>query len=116
MIRSALTQVGYRVATAANGAEALTLFQARPERFDLVLTDIDMPLLNGAKLAMALAAIRPTLPIVAMSGLSLKSDEVDPEQFSGGFLSKPFRVDELLRAICQALKREAAGVLAGKNR
>ena len=106
MTKVALTKAGYWVATAANGAEALEMIKARPELFDLVLADIDMPELDGAKLASALSVIRPTLPVAAMSGLSNKSANVDPAQFSGEFLPKPFTVEELFRAVRQALERK----------
>jgi two-component system cell cycle sensor histidine kinase/response regulator CckA len=106
VVETALTRAGYRVATAANGAEALDMIRAQPGQFDLIITDIDMPVLNGAKLALALAEIRPELPVMAMSGLSTKSAEVDPARFSGGFLPKPFAMDELLLAVGAALVRK----------
>ena len=101
-----LTKAGYRVAIAANGAEALQLINARPEHFDLILTDIDMPMLNGVQLAAAVAAIRPNLPVAAMSGLISKFAELDPARFSGGFLPKPFTTEELFQAIRNALERK----------
>jgi PAS domain S-box-containing protein len=112
LTRTALLKSGYRIATAANGAEALEMITAQPEQFDLVLTDIDMPELDGAKLAQAVAAIRPSLPVVAMSGLSIPSGGVDPTQFSGGFLPKPFTLDELRRVVRQALEHVAAAPVA----
>ena len=108
VIKTALTEAGYRVAAAANGIEALRMFEARPKQYDLVLTDIDMPMLNGAKLALAVDEIRPDLAVLAMSGLSLKSDGVDPALFSGGFLPKPFTVDELYRAVRRAFELGSA--------
>lgn len=109
-IKAALTKAGYHVTTAGNGDEALQVIRGRPQPFDLVLTDIDMPVLNGVKLASILSEIQPALPVVAMSGLSFHADGVDPRQFSGGYLPKPFRLDELSRVIRQALehKRRAA--------
>jgi two-component system, cell cycle sensor histidine kinase and response regulator CckA len=114
--KAALTKAGYHVATAANGAAALETSKARPDQFDLVLTDIDMPELDGENLALALAAIRPTLPVLAMSGLSSESTRVDPTKFSGGFLPKPFTVLQLLLAVRRALEHAAVGVLTGHNR
>ncbi|MHB0962035.1 MAG: PAS domain-containing hybrid sensor histidine kinase/response regulator [Gemmatimonadaceae bacterium] len=103
LTRTALARAGYRVATAANGTAALETIRAHPEEFDLILTDIDMPELNGAQLASAVAAMRPTLPVTAMSGLSSPTAGVDPARFSGGSLAKPFTADELFRTVRLAL-------------
>lgn len=109
---TALAKAGYRVTMADNGAEALDMIKARPEQFDLVLTDIDMPELNGAQLAAAVAAMRPTLPVVAMSGLSSPTSGVEPATFSGGSLPKPFTGDELLRVVREALVHRASSASA----
>ena len=115
LTKTALVKAGYRVTTSVNGVEALGMFTTDPEKHDLVLTDIDMPELDGAKLALAIGAMRPTLPVVAMSGLSSKSADVDPAQFSGGFLQKPFTVDDLYGTVRKALERYRAIGLAHRT-
>jgi two-component system cell cycle sensor histidine kinase/response regulator CckA len=115
MTKVALTKAGYRITAMANGAIALKTIRALPDQFDLVLTDIDMPELDGSKLAAALATIRPNLPVMAMSGLPSKSAGMDPARFSGGFLPKPFTVEGLFRAVREALDHTALGALTGHN-
>jgi PAS domain S-box-containing protein len=94
---------GYSVLTGADGVEAVTLFKAHPGEFSLVITDIDMPRLDGVALAHALHLLQPDLPIIAMSGLS---DSVHgtpdlPAAEAGfqGFIQKPFGPDELLAVV-----------------
>ncbi len=68
--QSMLEDLGYRVTTKTDSVEALAAFTSQPEDFDLVITDVTMPRLNGAELATALLEIRPTLPIILVSGYS----------------------------------------------
>src|SRR3954454_3309406 len=66
MIGRALTELGYRVAEAAGGPEALQL--AREDRPDLVVLDYVMPGMDGAEVARELAALDPDLPIIFSTG------------------------------------------------
>src|SRR5262249_62032407 len=65
-----LTALGYEVVAVTSSLEALAVFQAAPERFDLVITDYTMPQLTGEALAQALRGIRPTLPILLCTAFS----------------------------------------------
>ncbi len=110
----ALTESGYRVLVAASGAEALALLETRPERVDLLATDVVMPGMSGRELAETLQARRPGLPVLYLSGYTddsvlrhgVLADEV-------AFLQKPFsgralatRVRALLDAV-RVLDRSA---------
>ena len=63
-----LEQHGYHVLVAANGAAALQLVEQKPERIDLLLTDVIMPGLNGRALAERLELLQPSLKVLYMSG------------------------------------------------
>jgi len=58
-----LERLGYRVETSLNPIEALDLFQSKPEYFDLVITDMTMPQMTGAKLSKKLKELRSDIPI-----------------------------------------------------
>ncbi len=65
-----LERIGYEVVGRTNGMEALSLFQAQPERFDLVITDLTMPNMTGTELAETILKIRPEIPVIICTGFS----------------------------------------------
>jgi CheY-like chemotaxis protein len=92
--REMLEQLGYRVQVAANGAQALTLFEG--QSFDLMVSDIVMPGgMNGVELARSIHARRPSLPILLVTGYT-GSAELAPEF---PVLRKPYRFEQLRRAV-----------------
>jgi PAS domain S-box-containing protein len=68
MVHSLLQRLGYRATCTLDAREALSLAERDPERFDLVVTDFNMPNLSGVDVARRLADIRPSLPVVISSG------------------------------------------------
>ncbi len=68
--RNVLTDLGYRVTATTRSPEALTLFLAAPDDFDLVITDMTMPQMTGSELSQKLLALRPELPIIICTGFS----------------------------------------------
>lgn len=84
----------YQIITASNGQVALDELRQRPVR--LLLTDFEMPRLNGLDLACAARQISPDMPIVLMTGS--RCDEVHTKAVSmnlAGFLPKPFAIMQL---------------------
>lgn len=71
----ALRRLGYEVLACSSSLEALELFRSQPERFDLVITDHNMPKMTGMKLAREILDIRPGIPILLFTGFSPDSDE-----------------------------------------
>jgi two-component system cell cycle sensor histidine kinase/response regulator CckA len=100
-----LTALGYQVTTAVDGIDALERI-AEGRKIDLVLTDLMMPRLGGAKLAAQLGERLPDLPVIFMSG-NLDVDElrVQIEQGQVRFLQKPVALRELALAARAALER-----------
>ena len=93
-----------RVLAAANGAEALLKTQEKPERINLLLTDVIMPGMNGRELAQRMAEIRPNTKVLYMSGYAwpfhASQGRLDPDV---ALVEKPFSDAELLAAAGQAL-------------
>jgi PAS domain S-box-containing protein len=69
-LQQMLENLGYRVTALTGGPEALDTFRARPEDFDLVITDQTMPHLTGEELAREMLRLRPDLPIILCTGFS----------------------------------------------
>src|SRR6266496_3520116 len=95
---------GYSVVTAANGAEGLRLFEDFPGRFDLVITDVVMPVMSGAELAEQITLLQPQAKVLYMSGYtndSMVRHGVLEHQVS--FLQKPFSPASLARKVREVL-------------
>jgi CheY-like chemotaxis protein len=104
-----LAQLGYDVDTTTDSREALAVFQATPQRFDLVLADQTMPHLTGEALVRALQRIRPDIPILLYTGFSHTMDAAKAQALGvKGLLMKPLGLQELARAVQQALAPPAA--------
>ncbi len=100
-----LRKLGYDVVTKTDSEEALELFEANPENFDLVITDMTMPHLTGARLSRKMLEIKPNLPIILCTGFSSGIDEKSViEMGIKGYLNKPMIKRELALVIRKALE------------
>jgi two-component system, cell cycle response regulator CpdR len=98
--QSFFAQRGVWVSEARDGAEAIELLDK--SRFDLVLTDIRMPRLDGVALALHILSRIPTIPIIAMT--AFPSEDLRPIWGYGvPCLSKPLSLDELRSNVQRAL-------------
>lgn len=102
--RIQLERLGYLVEGFSSPTDALRVFSADPTRFDVVLTDQNMPELSGLELARRVAAIRGDLPVVLMSGGPSLLDGRGPLHVAQ-FLGKPYTTSDLGRVLGVALGR-----------
>jgi PAS domain S-box-containing protein len=104
--KNTLEAFGYRVLVAQDGAEAVALFAQYCDDVALVLTDMMMPIMDGAAAILAMRHIRRDVIIIASSGLSsvrkLTKEISDSVKFH---LPKPYTADKLLQTVAQALNR-----------
>jgi DNA-binding NtrC family response regulator len=87
-----------------NATQALAAFQAAPDSFDLVLTDLMMPEMTGVQLAMQIRAVRPNMPVVLTTGYGgqVVSQHMEHSEISW-LLPKPFSTQELIATVERAL-------------
>ena len=99
--------LGYTVTAGTSSQEALTCFRARPEAFDLVITDMTMPGLTGRELIRELLAIRPDIPVIMCSGFSefVNSGEAKNAGISE-FLMKPYDMSRMAQVIRRVLSEK----------
>jgi signal transduction histidine kinase/CheY-like chemotaxis protein len=103
--RATLLDHGYRVVTAGDGNEALSVFLGEGKAVHLVLTDMMLPSMDGAALVRSLRELSPGLKAIAMSGLlNGKALAESPGLASTTFLQKPFTAECLLQCVAEALK------------
>jgi CheY-like chemotaxis protein len=96
-----LDEAGYRVVEAANGEEAVSLFEARPDVRG-VITDVEMPgSVDGFALARYVADRRPFVGVLIVSGRVRPRAEDMPDK--SGFLAKPYSGTDLLQALRDVL-------------
>ena len=105
LTRQTLESYGYRTLGASNGAEALVVLEEGDPIVDLVLTDMMMPVMDGAALAAEMATSHPDVPIIAMSGLNANGGVARATQ-SGvhHFLSKPFTTQSLVQSVAERIR------------
>jgi two-component system, cell cycle sensor histidine kinase and response regulator CckA len=99
----ALVRQGYTVETACDGEEALALF-AEGKSYDLVVSDVVMPNMDGPAMARALRVQRPDMRILFMSGYAEEQLRQSINLDKVAFLPKPFSVQQIAEAVRDALK------------
>jgi PAS domain S-box-containing protein len=99
-----LCESGYRVLTAKNGKEALTIYQRNRESISLVILDLVMPEMGGKQCFEELLKIDPRVKVLIASGLSVDGSTKEAlEGVARGFASKPYNMKEMLRSVRKVL-------------
>jgi signal transduction histidine kinase/ActR/RegA family two-component response regulator len=95
-----LEGLGYHVTTRTSSIEALEVFMANPDKFDLVITDTTMPNMTGVQLSQKLLEIKPDFPIIICTGFSEKIDDEKAKAMGiSGYVTKPVVKSELAKTI-----------------
>lgn len=101
-----LEQLGYRVVTHTSSYAALKDFKARPDDYDLVITDMTMPEMTGDRLAREINKIRSNIPIILCTGFSEKISPEDAKQLGiHKYLMKPVTMGELANTVRSTIDR-----------
>ena len=100
----ALTRQGYEVTSARDGEEGLELVQ-QGGRFDLVVTDVVMPTMDGPAMAREIRTIAPELPLLFMSGYAEEQLRNEIGLANAWFMPKPFSVQQLSEKVGDVLAR-----------
>ncbi len=101
-----LEAFGYRVVTAANGADGVAAYAAGRHTIKAVVTDMMMPVMGGLAMIHAIRRINPAVKVVASSGLTANHSAAElTETRIDQFLSKPYTADALLRALSAVFGR-----------
>lgn len=105
MMSARLSKLGYEVTGFTSSVEALQSFSKNPDKFDLVITDMTMPLMSGDKLASELLAIRGDIPIILCTGFSDQISE--GEALRKGvkrFVMKPVEISKFAVTIREVVR------------
>lgn len=100
VISRVLTTLGYVVTAASGGMEALAMVREDPSRFDLVVSDLNMPDITGDNLAVAMLHIQPDLPFILCTGFHATIEESEISKLGvRAFLEKPVAKEALARTV-----------------
>jgi CheY-like chemotaxis protein len=101
-----LTRLGYSVVMAEGGAAGVMALESATEKFDLVLLDVIMPVMNGVETFRKLRALQSDLPVLVCSGYAAEGERQQLMNLGAeGFLPKPFDTAELATAVREVLER-----------
>jgi nitrogen-specific signal transduction histidine kinase/CheY-like chemotaxis protein len=106
--RRTLEAHGYRVLVAGDGREAIEVIEHGDEPIDLVLTDMMMPVMDGAATSAYLEEHHPDLPIIAASGLNAGGDSTAVGMGIARFIAKPYTTVALLTSVSDTLREHRA--------
>ena len=109
MCARALSTAGHDVKTACDGSEALDVLKRESGQFDLLLTDIRMPIMDGIALSLAVARDFPDLTILVMTGYADQRERAHGlDALIHDVITKPFTLAVLRGAVNEALTVKAA--------
>jgi two-component system cell cycle response regulator CpdR len=107
LVARAVAMDGHEIVTAADGAEALEILDTEQGAFDLLLTDIQMPVMDGIALALAAARDFPALTILLMTGFADQRERASGlNAIAHDIVTKPFSVADIRTAVADALSAQ----------
>src|SRR5207247_9835702 len=99
-----LEAIYYRVVTAKAGAEALDVYHQRVGEIDVVITDMEMPVMDGEALGREIRKTAPNAKVVCISGLEAEAKAMDMSHLKPqAFLTKHYSTETLLTALHQVV-------------
>lgn len=109
LLKRTLTEAGFRVLEAASGEQAIHIAAEFPERIEVLLTDLNMPEMDGYDVAAEVSQLRPDTKVIYMSGYFLEGTTAAKPSQCHAVLQKPFKRCTLLATIAAACEATALG-------
>jgi len=102
-----LSRLGYHVTVKINSNDALNMFKANPDSYDLVISDMTMPEMTGDQLVKKILSIRPEAPIIICTGFSERINKEQAEVLGvKGFLMKPVVKSDMAQMVRRVLDED----------
>ncbi len=105
----ALVRAGYTVTTASDGEEGLAAIANGSDNFDLIVSDVVMPAMDGPAMARAIRRVKPKIPILFMSGYAEEQLRNDIDIDNMYFIAKPFSVQQINAKVADVLAAQGGG-------
>lgn len=114
-VSRALQLDGHEVETACHGVEAMERLTENGGRFDLLVTDVKMPIMDGIALAHEAAGNWPGLPILLMTGFADQRERAqDLADVIRDVVTKPFTLQQIREAVSEAVESDSKAEQADK--
>ncbi len=105
LTKTTLENYGYRVVTAKNGVQGISRFEEHQHEIRAVVTDTDMPYLDGTGAIQAIKEMKPEIPVIIASGSKRDTERMQRAETENVInLGKPFSVEQLLLAVGRAIR------------
>ncbi|MDP2880412.1 MAG: PAS domain S-box protein [Azonexus sp.] len=116
VLEDILSNEGAQITLVANGREAVDQVKEHPRAFDLVLMDVQMPLMDGHEATRRIREIAPALPVIGLTAHAL-GEERDKCLAAGmvAHITKPIDIDHLVTTILQQLRKKEAPVSVDRS-
>ena len=103
-----LDRLGYQVTARNCSLEAMELFRTKPDKFDVVITDMTMPDMTGDKLAGKIKRIRSDIPVIVCTGVGFERRSPGKAHFPevSAFIMKPVTLKKLSKSLRKVLNKE----------
>ncbi len=102
--KRSLASLGYHVTIETNSLDAVKKVRAHPDEYDLVITDMSMPGMNGDEMALAIRAFGSGIPLLMCTGFSANmSEDIAQKKGFAAFLMKPVQLGDLARVVRRIL-------------
>jgi two-component system cell cycle sensor histidine kinase/response regulator CckA len=99
-----LKRLGYRVLKAHSGYEGLQLFEENKSKIDLIISDLQMPKMNGKEVMAKLREIDPQIKVMLSSGALTDADEKNlMDKGFNGFIKKPYNMNTLCKKMAEII-------------
>jgi DNA-binding NtrC family response regulator len=105
VMKMILESANYRVVCADNGRKAMAIFAQQMSAIEAVITDLNMPSMDGIALIRAIAKMKPNTTFMTVTGRDEPAQILELKSLGvGNFLVKPYNMDELLKTLRDALE------------
>ena len=105
LLATVLRKTDFNVVVFEDGTYAWEAFKKRPDAYDLILSDVMMPRMDGPTLIRHIRTIRPDMPVIVLTGVEKeRAKKLANELQVSAFLTKPTRLAVMLSAVQSALK------------
>ena len=104
VVQDLLNHLGYDVVATSFGAQAIEFLEAQPDKFDLIITDLNLPDMGGFDLSRSILAIKPGIPILLCTGFNKQFSREDLKKAGiRGVILKPFSMKDIGKVIRSVL-------------